>query len=398
MAKTEYSRILLKRSTVPNVIPTVPTGTTIDTTWLDTDLLVGEGFINVADDRMWYRTNNGIVELPLSGFSSANYYTDSAYLSGNTLLFNRTDLANAYSVDLSPLLVSLTTDTYVTGGTYSNGTLTLNRQNGSVNISGFLTGNYLPLNITTPEVVSVNDTNLTFSGDKNSILYHYINFGTSNEFDNGLLINDTYSTILSKGSLTNDEFSASASQTGGARLSYSVSATPVTSIYITKTEAKVESTIGTFNGLTYGADYSANYSNRSLVDKGYVDSTVSANTITSVPYDISFAISDETTAITSGTTKLTFFVPRAMTITNVYASLSTTGSTDSVFDINVSGTSILSTKITVESGEKHSKDATTQPVISSASITQFDEITIDIDQAGTGATGAKIYIKGTTTP
>jgi len=33
------------------------------------------------------------------------------------------------------------TDYYVTGGTYSNGTLTLNRQNGSVTIPGFLTGN-----------------------------------------------------------------------------------------------------------------------------------------------------------------------------------------------------------------------------------------------------------------
>jgi hypothetical protein len=29
---------------------------------------------------------------------------------------------------------------YVTGGTYSNGTLTLNRQNGSVTITGFTTG------------------------------------------------------------------------------------------------------------------------------------------------------------------------------------------------------------------------------------------------------------------
>lgn len=35
--------------------------------------------------------------------------------------------------------------------------------------------------------------------------------------------------------------------------------------------------VGAFKGVSYNADYSANFTNRSLVDKGYVDSAVSAN-------------------------------------------------------------------------------------------------------------------------
>jgi hypothetical protein len=64
-----------------------------------------------------------------------------------------------------------------------------------------------------------------------------------------------------------------------------------------------------------------------------------------VPYDIAFACSDETTALTAGTGKITFRVPRAMTITNIRASLTTAQTSGSIFTINVNqnGTSILGT-------------------------------------------------------
>lgn len=144
MSQTEYSRLLLKRATFPGVLPTIPTGSTISNTWLPTDLLEGELFLNAADDRLWVRTANGIQEIAISGISSANYYTTSAYLSGSTVFFNRTDLANAYSVDLSglPVTGSTGTDYYVTGGTFNAGTLTLDRQNGSVTITGFTSDIY----------------------------------------------------------------------------------------------------------------------------------------------------------------------------------------------------------------------------------------------------------------
>lgn len=110
---------------------------------------------------------------------------------------------------------------------------------------------------------------------------------------------------------------------------------------------------------------------------------------------IAIAISDETTAITTGTAKATFRMPYAFTLTAVRASLTTASSSGlPTFDINENGTTILSTKITIDVSEKTSTTAATPPVISDASLADDAEITIDIDVAGTGAAGAKIYLIG----
>lgn len=107
------------------------------------------------------------------------------------------------------------------------------------------------------------------------------------------------------------------------------------------------------------------------------------------------AIGDETTAITTGTAKTTFRMPYAFRLTAVRASL-TAGSSSGApqFDINEGGVSILSTKLTIEQGEKTSTTAATAAVISDANLADDAEITIDIDTAGTGATGAKITLIG----
>ena len=75
MNKTEYSRQILKRTTQSGSTPTINTATTIDSTWLATDILIGELFVNVEDDRMFTRTNNGIFELLLSpsGVTAGDY-------------------------------------------------------------------------------------------------------------------------------------------------------------------------------------------------------------------------------------------------------------------------------------------------------------------------------------
>lgn len=107
------------------------------------------------------------------------------------------------------------------------------------------------------------------------------------------------------------------------------------------------------------------------------------------------AVGDETTAITSGTGKVTFRMPYAFTLTEVRASLTTASSSgDPTIDINEGGTTILSTKLSIDSGEKTSTTATTPAVISDAAIADDAEITIDIDTAGTGATGLKVYLIG----
>jgi len=117
----------------------------------------------------------------------------------------------------------------------------------------------------------------------------------------------------------------------------------------------------------------------------------------SVTQCIAIACSDETTALTTGTAKATFRMPFAFTLTAVRASLTAAQASGSIFtvDINEGGTTILSTKITIDNTEKSSATAATPPVISDASLADDAEITVDIDQIGSGsAAGLKIYLIG----
>jgi hypothetical protein len=117
-----------------------------------------------------------------------------------------------------------------------------------------------------------------------------------------------------------------------------------------------------------------------------------------VPCEFIIACSDETTALTTGTAKVTFRAPYAFTITAVRASVTTapTGAA-LVVDINESGTTILSTKLSIDASEKTSTTAATPAAISDASIADDSEITIDIDTVGSTIAGAglKVYIIGT---
>ena len=107
------------------------------------------------------------------------------------------------------------------------------------------------------------------------------------------------------------------------------------------------------------------------------------------------AVSDETTAITTGTAKVTFRMPFAMTLTDVRGSLATASSSGiQTFDINEGGTTILSTKLTIDANELTSTTAATPAVISDTTLADDAEMTIDIDVAGTGAKGAKVALIG----
>ena len=112
------------------------------------------------------------------------------------------------------------------------------------------------------------------------------------------------------------------------------------------------------------------------------------------PYDVMVAASDEITALTTGTAKVTFRMPRAMTLTAVKASVVTapTGSTLLTVDINKGGTSILSTKLTFDAGEKTTTTAATPAVISDANLAADAEITIDIDSVGSTIAGAGLKV------
>jgi hypothetical protein len=108
---------------------------------------------------------------------------------------------------------------------------------------------------------------------------------------------------------------------------------------------------------------------------------------------LTIAVSDETTSITAGVAKVTFRL-KACTVQAVRSSLSTASSAGSpTVDINEGGTSILgANKLSIDATEKTSVIAATATSIADGSIAEDAEMTIDIDVAGTGAKGLKVYL------
>jgi hypothetical protein len=105
------------------------------------------------------------------------------------------------------------------------------------------------------------------------------------------------------------------------------------------------------------------------------------------------ACSDETTALTTGTGKVTFRMPSAGTLTAVKATVTTAPVGSAlIVDINEAGTTLLSTKLSIDDGEKTSATAATPPVISDSALADDAEITIDIDQVGSGTAGAGLKV------
>jgi hypothetical protein len=131
---------------------------------------------------------------------------------------------------------------------------------------------------------------------------------------------------------------------------------------------------------------------RSLIDDA---SAPTARQTLGIVDVLGYAISDETTAITAGNTKLTFRMPYAFTLTEIRASLSTASSSGVVtVDVNEGGVSVFSTLLTIDANEKTSTSAATPAVIVDSSLADDAEMTVDIDGAGTGAKGLKILLIG----
>jgi hypothetical protein len=98
------------------------------------------------------------------------------------------------------------------------------------------------------------------------------------------------------------------------------------------------------------------------------------------------ALSDNTSVITVGANKAKFRMPYAFTVTEVRGSLFTAQATGSIFtvDVNKNGTTIISTKITIDNTETTSTTAATPPVISVPTFANDDEVEFDVDQVGDG--------------
>lgn len=117
---------------------------------------------------------------------------------------------------------------------------------------------------------------------------------------------------------------------------------------------------------------------------------------TALPVELHYAIGDETTVITTGDAKLTVRAPFAFTLTAVRFSLATASSSGlPTFDLNESGVTVFSTKVTIDANERTSTTAATPAVISDPAIADDAELVVDFDVAGTGAKGVKMTLLGT---
>jgi hypothetical protein len=132
---------------------------------------------------------------------------------------------------------------------------------------------------------------------------------------------------------------------------------------------------------------------------GSVGLTVAGGTPSPYTRTTSFVIacSDESSALTTGL-KQTFRMPYAYTVTEVRASLTSAGggSGTTTVDISEAGTTILSTKITIDYGDLTSVGASASPVIDDSSLADNAQMTIDIDAVTGDAdeAGLKVYIIG----
>lgn len=118
-----------------------------------------------------------------------------------------------------------------------------------------------------------------------------------------------------------------------------------------------------------------------------------ANPVAGLPFELVVACSDLTTALTTGTAKNTFPWPRGVTLSSVHAFLVTPQTSGSTFtvDVNEAGSTILSTKITIDNGETDSTTAATAPVLSDTGLAVMAKMTVDIDQVGDG-TARGLYL------
>jgi len=114
---------------------------------------------------------------------------------------------------------------------------------------------------------------------------------------------------------------------------------------------------------------------------------------------IAIACGDEVTATAAATAVVTFHMPYAFTLTGIKAGVTTApvGSVLTV-DLNEAGSTVLTTKLTIDAGEKTSGTAATAPVIGGAGPALADNalMTIDVDGVGSSTAGAglKVYLIG----
>lgn len=155
--------------------------------------------------------------------------------------------------------------------------------------------------------------------------------------------------------------------------------------------------INTPTGITKSDVGLANVDNTSDASKPVSTATQTALdakvTAASFPVCIGVAASDETTSLTTGVAKVTIRAPFAFTLTEVRATLTTAGSSTTTVDVNEAGTSVLTAAISLTSSSTMASSTSFSGA--GPAIADNAAVSVDIDAAGTSATGLKIWLIGT---
>jgi len=316
-------------------------------------------------DDAWQFTNDGSAYLNMVGTTST----------GNTSLGN-VAIANYFSGNGS-LLTGITAATAGTVTTNAQPNITSVGSLASLTVSGLITNTGTGIKTSNIQDSSGTITIVTGYGSVSGAvgIYGNITAGTSGT---GFFIgNGSYLSGLA-----------------GANVTGTVSSATTAGTVTTNAQPNITST-GTLASLTVTGNITSGNANLgNLVTSSYFTGDGSLLTGLKPNLFMTVALSDETTAITTGVGKITFRAPFDMTLYQIpRAPLSTASSSGNpAIDINKNGTTIFSTTLTIDSGEKTSTTAATAAVLSTTTFADDDEITMDIDTAGTGATGLKVTL------
>ena len=105
-------------------------------------------------------------------------------------------------------------------------------------------------------------------------------------------------------------------------------------------------------------------------------------------------VSADNTDLQTGTGLVTLRAPFGMELYQIpRASLTTNGTSQTTIDINVGGSTIMNTnKLIIDANEGTSTSASTAAALTTTTINDDNQITIDVDAAGTGARGLKVTL------
>ena len=119
--KTEYSRLVIKRTDETGSVPTIPpiTADTLNQ-FTPTDIMIGEFFLNQVDELLWIRTEQQIISIPIGTLSATTGNFE--IISGQTWteLHSQTGTTNTYidwdNSNVQELTLTGSTNIYLTNG------------------------------------------------------------------------------------------------------------------------------------------------------------------------------------------------------------------------------------------------------------------------------------------